>query len=111
MTSSVSGRSPQNGKKVPMGIRFWPSGARRLVLRCCRTLILGVKSGNDRMPTIHSALCFKSDSVLRDCPERMFCIHDRCSVKSKSLKCTNLGTCFDTSHMPDVVDDASMCIV
>ena len=94
-----------------MGIRFWPSGARRLVLRCCRTLILGVKSGNDRMSEMHGVLCFTSESVIRQFPERMFCIHDRCAAKSKSLKSTNLGTCFDTSHMPDMVDDASICIV
>ena len=43
--------------------------------------------------------------------ERMICIHDRCSVKSRSLKSTNLGTCFDTSHMPEMADDASICIV
>ena len=90
-----------------MGIMCWPSGARRLVLRCCRTLILGVKSGNDRMPKIHGALCFTSEYVLRQFSERMFCIHGRCSVKSKSLKSTNLGTCFDTSHMPEMVDDAT----
>ena len=93
------------------GEQVLPSGARRIVLACCRTLILGVNSGNDRMSNINGVLCFTSDSVIRQFPERMFCIHDRCAAKSKSLKSTNTGTCFDTSHMPEMVDDASICIV
>ena len=94
-----------------MGIRFWSSGARRLVLRCCRTLILGVKSGNARMSEKHGVLCFTSDSVIRQFPERMFCIHDRCAAKSKSLKSTNVGTCFYTSHMLEMAVVAAIGIV
>ena len=74
-------------------------------------LVLDLIPGNERMPTFHDVLCFTIDSARPLLSECMFCTHDRCSAKSKSLKSTNLGTCFDTSHMPEMVDDASICIV
>ena len=74
-------------------------------------LVLDVMSGNDGMPNVHAVLYFTIDSARTHVSECMFCSHGRYSAKSKSLKSTNLGTCFDTSHMPEMVDDASICIV
>ena len=69
-------------------------------------LDLDIISGNERMPKFHDVLCFTIDSARPLLSECMFCIHDRCSAKSKSLKSTNLGTCFATSHMLHIQDNA-----
>ena len=33
----------------------------RLVVRCCRKLIIDVNLSEDRMPNVHGVLCFASD--------------------------------------------------
>ena len=74
-------------------------------------LVLDFISGNERMPEFHDVLCFTIESARQLLSECMSCTHGRCSAKSKSLKSTNLGTCVDTSHMPEMAEYASMCIV
>ena len=73
-------------------------------------LVLDLLSGNERMPKFHDVLCFTIVSARTLLSECMFCTHDRCPAKSKSLKSTNLGACVDTSHMPDKADHVSNMI-
>ena len=70
-------------------------------------LVLDVISGNDGVPKVHAVLYFTMDSARALVSECMICSHDRYSAKSKSLKRTNVGTCFYTSHMLGMAVDAS----
>ena len=74
-------------------------------------LVLDAMSGNDGMSNVHVVVYFTIDSARTHVSECMFCSDGRYSVKSKSLKSTNVGTCSYTSHMLEMTDDASIGMV
>ena len=74
-------------------------------------LVLDAISGNDGMSNVHAVLYFTIDCARAHVSECMFCSDGRYSAKSKSLKSTNVGTCFYTPHMLEMTDAASIGMV
>ena len=74
-------------------------------------LVLDAMSGNDGMSNGHAVLYFTIGYARAHVSECMFCSDGRYSAKSKSLKSTNVGTCFYTSRMLEMTDDASIGMV